>query len=256
MRNYLGVSLLAASVVLAGCSNSGGSVTATGSSPTSGTILHFNPKLNSPYVYLTDVKITGLMAMDIKMTGSTVFSSKSPGNVQAVTTITDVNVPSGPAAAMLSSMKGTSTTQNVNGQGEVSSTTGTGPMASLETSGGVGAGVQGVVFPTDAIHEGQTWTTKLDPSKMSPSASAALGGNQNLVANNKVTKISGNTVTIDTTMTMTTQTKGGGVSIDSDTTSDFDRTDGTLIKAVSKVNSKMSGSATVASQVEKTITKQ
>jgi len=254
MHKYLQVSLLTASVVVAGCGKG-----ASGSA--SGGPLKFNPKVNTPYVYAQEVKTSGnagpmKLDADIKTTESTVFTSASSGSFQAVATVTDASG-TAPGGQNASSLKGSKRTMGVSDQGEITSDTTSGAVSSLHPADGIGAGVQGATFPAGDLHIGQTWTSTVDLAKSSPAlASGVTGGQANVVATYKVANLVGDTVTIAKTTKSSFQTKAGTVSMDGDGSCDYSRADGTLLKSSEKLHVKVTGMMAADVEMDTATTKQ
>jgi len=82
------------------------------------------------------------------------------------------------------------------------------------------------------------------------------GGNADFVTTYKVTRVTGNTVTIQATVTAAFQTLVGAMESNTEDTMDFDRADGMLLKSEGKVHTKITGPRNVDTETEITITKQ
>jgi hypothetical protein len=251
---------LVLSSVAVGCSRSGlsGSGSAT---------LTLNPKLNNPYTYQVESKVTGSPAgdQDIKMTEVYTFTDKTATGYNLSTKITDISGGSGLTASALSGLKGTETKMAIDARGSVTTagTAAPGLAQSVATSmSGMGAGFDGLTLPTGPVQVGKTWTGTVDLAKAnSQMASALAGGDSTITINYKVASISGSTVTIDSSFDKTFQMKAGGagtmtLAMSQTSNYDVDSSDGLLKRADTKSKTAITGSSAMNINTEAITTRQ
>jgi hypothetical protein len=211
-------------------------------------LLRLKPRTDKPYTYVTHITSSGGSTdMSMKMDAKYEFASNGADKFKLKTTITDFTA-EGAAAGMLDSIKGTVMNMDLSNRAELLNMSGNGKFASLMSMSNAGGGLNGIAFPVDAVTVGQTWQTTVDLAKSNDQLKALLGNtDKKVTTTNKVTKIDGNFVTIETTsnMTLDVAATGGTVEVSTDVFSDVDTRDGLLVKLRGDTNMKLSGSVSM-----------
>lgn len=215
-------------------------------------VVRLNPKLNSPYVYVTDLSISGDMgpagdlSSDFHLEQAWTFDKKTEKGFHAIDKIVDATM-TGPIGDQMPDIKGSEVEMEIDPLGKVlSAKTKSGKeLGDISSAMAAGSGGYiGVLLPKDAPKVGLTWTYTLNLGEVAPQLKQMLGSTDATITFNcRISDIEGNLIWIDSTADKTFTVEQpvamtGKMHMESE--SEVDSTDGTLSKMKLKTETEMS----------------